>query len=39
MYPARNEKRNANNLTGSSGIEISKRKMDIITIGKVLAII
>jgi hypothetical protein len=38
MYPAKNEKRNANNLTGSNGIEISKRKMDIMTIGKVLAI-
>jgi hypothetical protein len=38
MYPAKNEKRNANNLTGSNGIEISKRRRDIMTIGKVLAI-
>src|SRR3989338_11465722 len=38
-YPARNEKRNAKNLTGSNGIEISKRKRDIMTKGTVLAII
>jgi hypothetical protein len=38
MYPAKNEKRNANNLKGSNGIEISKRRRDMMTIGKVLAI-